>query len=236
MNKRNVITVLAVVLCTGAVWRVTVQRQELVRVRAEQRRLITLSDPASQAPTTQNGGDFEAQKAANPAEAVPPELLQLRAEVQRLTRRLSELSAVSKEAEQLQAQLQNSRTNSAAGVRLPPGYLRKSQAQNVGYNTPEDTMQTFLWALQNRDLTNLTLAFKPETAERIGLTTQPELGFIGRANPGLRMASAIPGLRIVSRRQEPDGAFELEVEFAPGLQSTMRLEAINGQWKIAGEF
>jgi len=229
MNKRNVITVLAVLLCTGAVWRVTVQRQELVRVRAEQGRLIALSVPASQAPTTQKGGDFEAQEAANPAEAVPPELLQLRAEVQRLTRRLSELSAVSKEAEQLQAQLQNSRTNSAAGVRLPPGYLRKSQAQNVGYNTPEDTMQTFLWALQNRDLTNLTLSFKPETAERFGRTTMLERGFMGEA-------SAIPGLRIVSRRQEPDGAFELEVEFAPGITSTIHLEAINGQWKIAEGF
>ena len=229
MNKRNVITVLAVVLCTGAVWRVTVQRQELVRVRAEQGRLIALSVPASQAPTTQKGGDFEAQEAASPAEAVPPELLQLRAEVQRLTRRLSELSAVSNEAEQLQAQLQNSRTNSAAGVRLPPGYLRKSQAQNVGYNTPEDTMQTFLWALQNRDLTNLTLSFKPEAAERFGLTTQLERGFMGSA-------SAIPGLGIVSRRQEPDGTTELEVEFAPGITSTIHLEAINGQWKIAGEF
>ena len=230
MNKRTVITVLAVVLCTGAVWRVTVQRQELVRVRAEQRRLITLSDPASQAPTTQKAGDFEAQEAANPAEAVPPELLQLRAEVQRLTRRVSELSAVSKEAEQLQAQLQNSQTNSAAGVRLPPGYLRKSQAQNVGYNTPEDTMQTFLWALQNRDLTNLTLAFKPETAERFGRTTMLERGFMGEA-------SAIPGLRIVSRRQEPEGTIELEVEVVPGVQtSTFRLEAINGQWKIVGGF
>ena len=198
-------------------------------MRAEQQRLIALSVPASQEPATQKGGDFEAQEAANPAEAVSPELLQLRAEVQRLTRRLSELSAVSKEAEQLQAQLQNSRTNSAAGVRLPPGYLRKSQAQNVGYNTPEDTMQTFLWALQNRDVTNLTLSFKPETAERFGQTTMLDRGFMGRA-------SDIPGLRIVSRRQEPDGAFELEVEFALGLQSTMRLEAINGQWKIAGEF
>jgi len=230
MNKRNVITVLAVVLCTGAVWRVTVQRQELVRVRAEQERLIALSLPASQAPTTQKGGDSDAQEAANPAEAVPPELLQLRAEVQRLSRRLSELSAVSKEAEQLQAQLQNSRTNSAAGVRLPPGYLRKSQAQNVGYNTPEDTMQTFLWAIQNRDLTNLTLAFKPETAERFGRTTMLERGFMGEA-------SAIPGLRIVSRRQEPDGTIELEVEVVPGVQtSTFRLEAINGQWKIVGGF
>jgi len=226
MNKRNVITVLAVVLCTGAVWRVAVQRQELVQVRAEQGRLIALSVPASQEPTTQKGVDSDAQEAANPAEAVPPELLQLRAEVQRLTRRLSELSAVSKEAEQLQAQLQNSQTNSTTGVRLPPGYLRKSQAQNVGYNTPEDTMQTFLWALQNRDLTNLVLSFKPDT----GRTTQFERGFIGEA-------SAIPGLRIVSRRQEPDGTIELEVEVVPGEQtSTFRLEAINGQWKIVGEF
>src|SRR5713101_7976765 len=209
MNKRNVITVLAVVLCTGAVWRVTVQRQELVRVRAEQGRLIALSVPASQEPTTQKGGDSEAQEAANPAEAVPPELLQLRDEVQRLTRRLSELSAVSKEAEQLQAQLQNSQTNSAAGVRLPPGYLRKSQAQNVGYNTPEDTMQTFLWALQNRDLTNLTLAFKPETGRR----RQFERGFVGEASAG-------PGLGIGSRRQVPDGTIELEVGVVRGVQTS----------------
>jgi hypothetical protein len=29
----------------------------------------------------------------------------------------------------------------------------------VGYNTPEDTLQSLLWAVQNRDLTNLLQAF-----------------------------------------------------------------------------
>ena len=51
----------------------------------------------------------------------------------------------------------------AGGIQLPPGYIRKSEARMVGYSTPDDTLQSFLWAIQNRDLTNVLQALAPDS-------------------------------------------------------------------------
>jgi len=82
-------------------------------------------------------------------------LLRLRNEVSRLTGRKRELTGALTENESLRAQLARRATNSPAGTGLPAGYIRKNQAKMAGYNTPEDTIQSLLWALNNRDFPNL---------------------------------------------------------------------------------
>ena len=57
-------------------------------------------------------------------------------------------------------------TNSSSGT-LPPGYVRKRQARLVGYNTPEDTIQSFLWAVQNHDAVRQILKVEPADAAPI---------------------------------------------------------------------
>jgi hypothetical protein len=162
---------------------------------------------------------------------VPPELLRLRNEVAALARQVRELDGAQQENDRLRGQLATSQTNSTSPKFLPPGYIRRSQAQYAGYNSPEDTLQTLLWALESRSVTNLLQVFSPTIAERFS-------NDVARSGPDnfFRDAKALVGLGITERKQLPDGAIELMVE-PPGLPAeNIRFEFLNGGWKIASQF
>src|SRR5439155_21763798 len=55
------------------------------------------------------------------------------------------------------------RTNSAAGKGA--AYIRASEAKWLGYNTPEDTLQSLFWAAQNRNLEMFLEGLTSEAAE-----------------------------------------------------------------------
>ena len=169
MKGRALLSGVLVVLCAATLWGVWDQRSQLAGLRAEQQQLAAQlaarqgnAEPAA-APETGGAGS-----AAPPAAlAATPELLRLRSEVTRLTERRRELAGVRAENERLRAQLASRGTNGPGGFQLPPGYMRKRDARMVGFNTPDDTLQTLLWAVQNHDLTNVLQAFTPEQAEEI---------------------------------------------------------------------
>jgi hypothetical protein len=148
-----------------------------------------------------------------------------------LSQQLRELDGVQQENDRLRGQLATSQTNSTAPKFLPPGFMRRSQAQFVGYNSPEDTLRTFLWALENGSVTNLLQVFSPAIAERFS----NDVARSGQEN-FFRDAKALVGLGITERKQLPDGAIELMVE-PPGLPAeNIRFEFLNGGWKIASQF
>jgi hypothetical protein len=164
-----------------------------------------------------------------------PELLRLRNEVTLLTARQRELAGVRAENERLRAQLASRSTTSPAGIALPPGYVRKSEARMVGYNTPEDTLQSLLWGLQNHDLTNVLQAFAPDRAEKLraqaGQSRQSIEDFFSQA-------AGFVGMRVAKREpQASDGTLAVEVEVVPG-ESGPRItfRRIDGQWRIVGPF
>ena len=134
------------------------------------------------------------------------------------------------ENERLQAELANSETNVPSGSRLPAGYIRKTQAQMVGYSTPENTVQTFLWALQQRDAATLLRSFAPAEADKLQsrIQSSPE-----GADGLFKEAAALPGIGIQSRKVLPDGSTELQAIFVPNMPAqTLRLQLINGEWKF----
>src|SRR5205814_6918127 len=126
-------------------------------LRAERARL--LSQFAARSGPSRPAQETEASPnaAATPSDAPPVslELLRLRNDVARLAGRRRELAGVRAENERLSVQLAARGTNSSVRTGLPPNYMRKAQARLVGYNTPEETVQSFLWAVQNHDFTNL---------------------------------------------------------------------------------
>jgi hypothetical protein len=162
-----------------------------------------------------------------------PELLRLRNEVTRLTERRRELASERAENERLRAQVASQGTNGPGGFQLPPSYVRKSEARMMGYITPDDTLQTLLWAARNHDWTNVLQAFTPEAAKelrvRAGESQQSIEAFF-------RDEVALPGMAVISRKQDTnDGLTYLEVEVMPGMEhAEISLKQINGQWKIAG--
>ena len=105
----------------------------------------------------------------------------------------------------------------------------------VGYNTPDDTLQSLLWATRNHDLTNVLQAFTPEGAEEIrskaGLSNQSVEDFF-------HQTAALVGVRIVRREQDTnEGSMTVDVEVIPGeYRPRITFRQINGQWKIAEPF
>ena len=235
MNRRVLLSGFLTVACLATLWGVWSQRDQLVSLRAEQQRVLaqmaTRADTSASSGTDDAGGDSSV--APSPSLMVTPELLRLRGEVTRLTERRRELADVRAENERLRAQLASRGTNGPGGFRLPPGYVRRSEARMVGYSTPDDTLQSMLWAIQNRDLTNLLQVFTPEMAKQI------RTGF-AQSNRSIEEffgdAGAFVGMRVMRREQEVnDGSMNVEVEVVPGESGPrINFRQIDGQWKIAG--
>lgn len=232
MNRRLLISGFLVVLCLATLWGIWGQRSQLAGLRADQQQL--LAQLATRAGGSASPGTGEVIGASSetpqPALVATLELLRLRNEVTQLSERRHELDRVRTENEKLRTQLASRGTNGQAGIQLPPAYLRKSEARMVGYRTPDDTIQSLLWALRSRDLTNLLQVFTPEMAEelrdQIRQSKRPVEDFF-------RGTEAVPGMAIFSRKQLADGSLELAVEIVPGLPSApISMRQVGGEWKI----
>jgi hypothetical protein len=234
MSGRSVLSGLLVLVCVAALWGIWRQQNQLASLRAEQQQMQAQmaagADSSAPNETPDPGG---AGPVATPTLVVTPELLRLRSEVTRLTERRRELAGERAENERLRAQLASRGTNAAGGIRLPPGYIRRSEARNMGYTTPENTLQTFLWAIHNRDLTNFLQTLAPDTAEKF----RAQAGQSGESiEEFFNQARGIVGMCVVNRKPESsDGSISLEVEVVPGASGPrITFRQFDGQWRIAG--
>ncbi len=229
MKARGVLTGLLVPVSLATLWSVWAQRNQLASLRSRQQQWT--AQLAALAGRTASLSVSDSPKPTTPAAS--SELLRLRSQVTRLTERRRELEGVRAENERLRAQLGSRGTNTVAGSQPPPGYIRKSEAQNVGFNTPEATLQTLLWATRNRDETVVLQAFMPDRADEMR-----ELFATAKARNKDFFSEQVmpPGLRVVGRKQRPDDdSLYLEVELLPGIpHETIQFQQTNGQWKIVG--
>ena len=229
MKPRIVIIGICLALGVATIAGVTVQSRRLDGLRADQQQLqleIQKLSSGLSRPETQPDGSNGVR--TRPSASPSPELLRLRNQVSLLSRRQRELAGVPVENERLRARLASARTN-AANV-LPPGYIRKSEARFAGYATPEDALQSMLWAMQNRDFTNLMAAFTPEIARQM----QKEIERTGKTpEEFFKDSEALPGMNIVNRKVETNDLIELQVEIVPGQDAQpIRFRQINGQRKM----
>jgi len=234
MSRRIGIIAASVCLSLVLLWAAMSQGRQLSNLREEQREMLArLAAPSEQttAPTIssqQAGAENESSASGS------SELLRLRSEVNRLTRRKQELASAVAENERLKAQLERAQTNAAA---LPPdylnkGYIRRTTAQKAGFGTPQTTLETFLWAVQHHDSEAFLECLTPESRQKLEGAQQNGAQSFDQI---FSHAAEIPGLRIIrSVPNERDG-LKLEVEAAPGmpLPSGMNVRQINGEWKLA---
>jgi hypothetical protein len=236
MNRRVLLSGFLVLVCVAALWGIWRQQDQLAALRAERQQMqAQLATGAEGSASTGTPDPAGAGSVAPPTLVVTPELLRLRGEVTRLTERRRELAGERAENERLRAQLASRGTNRPAGTPLPSAYVRRSEARMMGYNTPDDTLQSLLWAIQNHDVTNFVQAFTPEIAQKL------------RAQAGESRASiedlftqleGFVGLRILKREPDAyDNSIFVEMEVVPGdpVKRTT-FSPVNGQWKISGGF
>jgi hypothetical protein len=212
----------------------------LVAVFQQQNRLTTLKAERAQVLARLAG---PAEIASPVAAASPPdikpssysplmELLKLRAEVSRLESRKRELAQVRAENERLRVQLASRGTNAPGAVALPTGYIRKSEAKLVGYATPEDTIQSFLWAIHNRNASSFLGAFGPEAAKQFEAQMQSP----SSTEAFFKEADSLPGMHVIGKEAGDDSEVVLIVEIMPGdkPQPRIRFKQFEGQWKMVG--
>lgn len=208
----------------------------LVAVRQHER--LTALRSSGAAPQAASATPAEAAPApggAQAADATPNsalndeerrEFMRLRGQYQPLLARVTELAALSNRNEVLKARLQAAQQPAQA---FPADYIRRSQARNLGNQSPEGAFETLLWALQNRD-TNALLQLvgghiRDQFAQMLA-TDGPEKLF--------RDAGAMPGGRIVAAQPKGPDAVELLVEFLPGHTEPLVFRRVGGSW-VMGE-
>jgi hypothetical protein len=227
MSARIWLWGLLILACLGLLG-ITAQHRQLAGLKDQKGQILAqLSQPLDAQSASTASGEEPGKSAAGdsgPA-AASSELLQLRNQLGQLTERKRELMGVRDQNGRLRAQF----ASRPGGEKLlPPDYIRKSSAQWVGLSTPENTLQSFLWTLQNRDLTNLFQVLTPEGAQRLSqmLTNEP--------NNFFAQSAAIPGMRIVEKNALADGSFELKVETVPGtpLPGPIRVRLVGNDWKL----
>jgi hypothetical protein len=215
------------VVCLAALAAAIIQGRQLSDLRVEQRRLVAqFGGPEASGLAAPPPGPASGGPATGP---VSPELLRLRSEVNRLGALQRQLAPARAENERLRLQLAAAGTNNAPGQALASGYLRRADATMAGYDTPEDTLQSLLWALDHKDSLRVLEAFTPTAVEQFQAQTRPDRG----TEDFLQYMQTFMGMGIVRKDQLPDGSVQVSV-LAPGLpESYFRLQSIDGQWKIA---
>lgn len=229
MNLRRIIIFVSVAACLAALALVLIRQRQIADLRTQRQDLMSQApltlDTLSEANSNNATGTMAQPR---PSYAPSLELLRLRGEVTRLENRKRELANSRMENERLRLQIAARGTNTPAGLALPPDYLRKSEAQFAGYDTPEHTLQTMLWAVRNRDFTNLLAVFTPEVAREL----EHQIQRSGKsAGEFLDASWNFPFLRVAGRNNKSDGTVELKI--APGMSDQpIRFRIINGEWKM----
>ena len=232
MKPRLLLILLSVGLLITTMAMVGKQRQQLGDLHQQAQALQTRIAGLTNAPEEK----VETSQPPATVQAGPSlELLRLRNQVGQLERRKRELAGLTAENQKLQVQLAAKATNSpGGGVALPSGYIRRANAKNVGFGSPEDALQSFLWAIEHRDLPTLLQVFEPSQAEQIAA----ELKRSGSSEDFFKDAGVVPGLLITERQSKEDGSVDLTVRIDPTDDSTqrMRFKQFDGQWRMVSGF
>ena len=229
--KKAILIVLTIGVCVAMTGAVLKQRDQLGELKAEQSK--TLARLAAPVEVPQSVAPANVQRSTH-THSPSMELLQLRAEVARLGNRKRELASASVERERLHGQLATRGTNAAGAFALPAGYIKRSEAKFVGYNTPEETIQSLLWSIQNRDVAKFLGAFDSAKSKQF----EARMRSRDSIEEFFKEAASLPGMHILGKEAGEDGEIVLIVEIMPGdePQGRIRFKQIEGQWKMVRGF
>jgi hypothetical protein len=231
MKPRALLIIASVGLLVTTVAMVGKQRQQLHELRGQARSLQSQVETATNAAAPESAISVPATPASH--SGPPLELLRLRSQVGQLERRKRELAGVSAEHQRLQTELTTKPAGSQGSGALPAGYIRRAEAKNLGFNSPENALQSFLWGIEHRDLPTVMQFFGPEQAKRMAADAEQ------RGEEFWKEAGVVPGLHVTDRNQKVDGTVELTVQIIPNDDtaiSKMVFQQFEGQWRLMAGF
>jgi hypothetical protein len=230
MNAKVKLTAGAMtLLLAGAVAVVAMQHNSIVGLRDENQMLMKDADEArelakenAEVPQLRSQG-AEIAKLQEENRELPG----LRSQAGQLRRQAADLEKLRAENQRLQAQLKSGTTQGGAAG-LPLDFITRDALRDMGQATPENTMQTFFWAMSTG---NVQRAAQCSVNGADMLARMPDLE--AEAKDMVKQASAFPGFRIAEKTNLAPDEVQLGIEAKPGgVVAPVKFKFDSGQWKI----
>jgi len=190
--------------------------------------LVTLTDALAASPPAAAAPVHPESAPLTDAERL--ELLRLRGQITRLRGEARGLAAAQQENTSLQQRLAAAKANpSSVQGALPAGYILRRTARNAGQATPAATVETFLWAIEHRDLNTLLGTLPPEAAQQFAAQLERQ------GEDFWKDAAKLPGMRVSEQKTLTDGSMELKLSFdIEGHADEQKTKArlVDGRWRI----
>ena len=154
------------------------------------------------------------------------DLLRLRGEITQLRRQNNHLQTLREETERLKRQLMPSQQVVAA-PNQERRFVQSDQYAFVGFATPEQSVQSVLWALQHKDVPAMLRCLDPETAK-----DNVEDGDYVTRNLSSRLDHFAEAHQVVARKVVAPDEVVLRIRSSTGAEVGLRLHAFGGEWKV----
>jgi len=161
------------------------------------------------------------------------ELPKLRNEVRRLREERRELEKLRSENERLAAALKGAPKTSVPPLSEAEGFALKQTWSKAGFATPEATVQTFFWAIANKDITALAECVTGDARKSMEEELQRSAAGGKPFEEHFGPLAKMQGFRIAEKKQLSENRVEVSIQAAAGGRSMpMRLQLVNGEWKF----
>lgn len=208
-----------------AVW---LQRQRLQVARAEQQSVA--AEPTQPATPLKDLDEIEGLREQT------RELPRSRNEVRQLRSQTNALAKAQVELQRLLAELARMTNAPPAPPTPEQGFVMNNLWANAGLSTPESTIQTYFWALRQRDVETLAACLEARELEESGLLDRATGQWRSEGlEPLFDLFGAVPGFRIVEVQSSAEDKVRVQVQAAVnGEAISFSLTRISHEWKLSG--
>ena len=153
-------------------------------------------------------------------------LLKLRGEITQLRNQNNHLQNLREETERLKRELMSLPQLTAQPIHEQP-FVRSGQYAVVGFATPEQAVQSVLWALQHRDVPAMLRCLDPESARDFA-----DDGDYVTEKLSSKLDHFAEAHQVISRRVVAPDEIVLRIRSSIGVEVALRLHAFAGEWKV----
>ena len=226
--------IIAVGLLAAAVGAAWVQRNSIAALR--EKNIELRQQTGAENAVRENRGapprvdDQEIQSLTEATREVP----KLRNEVRQLRQQKPEVDRLRAENVQLAAALKTAPKTTARRMSEAEGFVLREKWTHAGFATPEATVQTFFWALANKDLRAWAQCMTGKDAQKMEQELRESAeGGAKRMETKFAEAANIQGFRISQRKEIAEDKVELGLQAATGGHvMLMQFQLVDGEWKL----
>ena len=209
----------------------TLQRSAISRTRTANE---TLRQQNAVPTTVTSDATLAATEEIETLQTANADLPKLRNEVRKLREERRELERLRAETERLAAAMKTAPKTNAPPLSEAEGFVLKQTWSRAGFATPEATVQTFFWAIANKDIGALAECAAGEARKSMEREMQRSIAEGKSLEDQFEPLAKMQGFRIAEKKQLSADRVELNIQAASGGRAMpMRLQLVDGEWKLA---